>query len=88
VARIASPINGLYRAGQICAPAPPIPDRIKLTFGAAPGGPPLATADADLRGCRQVRFSAPGASSLPLLIEVNDRLVPAILAAAGLPWFS
>jgi len=35
-----------------------------------------------------VRFSVPGASSLPLLAEVNDRLVPAILAAAGLQWFS
>ena len=88
VARIASLINGLYRAGQVCAPPPPTPDRIKLTFSAAPGGPPLATAEADLRGCRQVRFSAPGTSSLPLLIEVNDRLVPAILATAGLPWFS
>jgi hypothetical protein len=88
VARIASLINGLYRAGEPCAPPPPAPDRIKLTFSAAPGGPLLATADADLRGCRQVRFSAPGSSSLPLLTEVNDRLVPAILAAAGLSWFS
>lgn len=88
VARIASLIDGLYRAGELCAPPPPTPDRIELTFRAAPGGPPLATADADLRGCRQVRFSVPGASSLPLLAEVNDRLVPAILATAGLHWFS
>lgn len=88
VARIASLIDGLYRAGLPCAPPPPTPDRIELTFRAAPGGPPLATADADLRGCRQVRFSVPGASSLPLLAEVNDRLVPAILATAGLHWFS
>jgi hypothetical protein len=88
VARIASLINGLYRGGELCAPPPPTPDRIELTFGAKPGGPPLAIADADFRGCRQVRFSVPGASSLPLLAEVNDRLVPAILAAAGLHWFS
>ncbi len=88
VARIASLINGLYRGNQLCAPPPPTPDRIELTFSAKPGGPPLATADADFRGCRQVRFSVPGASSLPLLAEVNDRLVPAILATAGLHWFS
>ena len=88
VARIASLINGLYRGGELCAPPPPTPDRIELTFSAKPGGPPLATADADFRGCRQVRFSVPGAPSLPLLAEVNDRLVPAILAAAGLHWFS
>lgn len=88
VTRIASLINGLYRGGQPCAPPPPTPDRIALTFSAKPGGPPLATADADFRGCRQVRFAVPGASSLPLLAEVNDRLVPAILAAAGLHWFS
>jgi hypothetical protein len=88
VTRIASLIDGLYRAGPLCAPPPPTPDRIELTFRAAPGGPPLATADADLRGCRQVRFSVPGTSSLPLLAEVNDRLVPAILATAGLHWFS
>jgi hypothetical protein len=87
VARIASLIDGLYRGGQPCAPLP-MPDRIELTFRATQGGPPLATADADFRGCRQVRFSVPGASSLPLLAEVNDRLVPAILATAGLHWFS
>jgi hypothetical protein len=44
--------------------------------------------DADFRGCREVRFSVAGAPSLPLLAEVNDRLVPAILADAGLHWFS
>ena len=70
------------------SPPPPTPDRIELTFSAAPGGPPLATADADFRGCGQVSFSVPGTSSLPLLAEVNDRLVPTILSAAGLSWFS
>jgi hypothetical protein len=88
VARIAALVNGLYRAGWLCAPPPPTPDRIALTFSAKPGGPPLATVNADLRGCRQVRFSVTGAPTLPLLGEVNDRLVPAILADAGLHWFS
>jgi hypothetical protein len=88
VAQIASLINGLYRNVLPCAPPPPTPDRIKLDFSAKPGGPPLATADVDFRGCRQVSFSVPGTSSLPLLLEVNDRLVPAILSVAGLTWFS
>jgi hypothetical protein len=88
VARIAALVNGLYRNVGLCAPPPPTPDRIELTFRAEPGGPPLATADADFRGCRQVSFSVPGTSALPLLAEVNDRLVPAILSVAGLTWFS
>jgi hypothetical protein len=88
VARIAALVNGLYRNVGLCAPPPPTPDRIELTFRAEPGGPPLATADADFRGCRQVSFSVSGTSALPLLAEVNDRLVPAILSVAGLTWFS
>ena len=88
VARIAALVNGLYRNVGLCAPPPPTPDRIELTFSAAPGGPPLATAVADFRGCGQVSFSVPGTSALPLLAEVNDRLVPTILSAAGLAWFS
>ena len=88
VARIAALVNGLYRTTSLCAPLPPTPDRITLTFRAAAGGPPLATADADAGGCGQVGFSVPGASSLPPLAEVNDGLVHAILAAAGLHWFS
>jgi hypothetical protein len=87
VARIASLINGLYRTRYACAPLPLTPDRIELTFRAAPGGLPLATADADSGGCDNVRFSVPGVSSLPPLAEASDGLVPAILAAAGLHWF-
>jgi hypothetical protein len=87
VAQIAALINGLYRNVYPCAPPPPTPDRIKLEFRAKPGGPPLATADVDFRGCRQVGFSVPGKPALPLLVEVNDRLVPAILSVAGLAWF-
>jgi hypothetical protein len=87
VARIAALVNGLYRSTSLCAP--PVPsDNIRLDFRAVAGGPSLATADVDFRGCGQVRFSVPGAAPLPLLAEVNGELVPTILSTAGLHWFA
>jgi hypothetical protein len=87
VARIASLIDGLYRTEGLCDMAPPLPYRFKLTFRATAGGPPLATAVADVDSCDQMQFSIPGVSPI-MLDEVNDRLVPAILADAGLHWSS
>jgi hypothetical protein len=85
VARIAALIDGLYRTEGICNMAPPLAYRFKLTFSATAGGPPLATAVADVDSCAQMQFSIPRVSPI-MLDEASDRLVPDILAAAGLHW--
>jgi hypothetical protein len=84
-ARIAALLNSLkVSTAPTDAPCPMQPIQLKLTFSAAPGGPPLAVAQSSPGGCPVMDLTVGGEAQPPLYYDGTT--VQQILALAGLHW--